>query len=330
MDITSPHLRRIYADICRGYSLGSYQDRPVYIKHFTVFDYTEIDSVREEAFEAVVKRGIKTEAQQLQWMESNGLWTKKDDQDLAVQTDYLESLRKTRSKMPYKAQIAQINKQIGEAEIGVGKLTNRRAKLLGKTAEQVADQKVQYEYMRLAFFDDPELKTPTLTCESVTQLNGQEADTLLFSYIDSINQFSADHLRHIAIAPFFTNSFYLCGDDVTRFLMVPVVNLTIYQTNLFSYGTYFKSLMSQTEVPKDMANNPDKIEEFIARSRNMKSLVDKAGPGDRVALVGGTGEDFKALGVEDSSAMVRADVSKGFKSGLEASKTREITYTKPR
>lgn len=327
---SATQLRRLYADICRGYSLGSHKGVFVYIKHFTVFDYTEIDAAREEAFESVVKRGIKTEAQQLKWLETNGLWSKKDDQDLAVQNDYLDSLRKTKSKMPYKAQIDQINKQIVSAEIEVGKLTNKRAKLLGKTAEQVADQKVQYEYMRLAFFVDAEMRTALLTREDVAQLSNRDADNLLFSYIDSVNQFSPDSLRRISIAPFFTNSFYLCGDDVTRFYRRPIVDLTIYQTNLLSYGSYFKSLMTQTEIPKEMANNPDKVEEFVARSRNMKSLVNKAGDGDRVALIGASGDDFKALGVEDGSAVVRADINKGIKSGLEAAKTREVKFTTPR
>ena len=327
---SATQLRRVYADICRGYSLGSHKGSPVFIKHFTVFDYTEVDGAREEAFDSVVKRGIKTEAEKLQWLESNGLWTKKDDQELAVQESYLESLRKTRSKMPYKAQIDQINVQIKSAEIEVNKLTNKRVRLLDKTAEQVADQKVQYEYMRFAFFSDSGLKTPLLTREDVEQLSGRDADSLLFSYINSVNQFSLDCLRRISIGPFFTNSFYLCGDDITRFFLRPVVDLTIYQTNLLSYGSYFKSLMTQTEIPKEMANNPDKIEEFVARSRNMKSLVNKAGAGDRVALIGAAPEDFKALGVEDGSAVVRADINKGIKSGLEAAKTREVTFNKPR
>ncbi len=323
-------IRTIYADICRGYSVGQFNGQPVYIKHFTVFDYTEIDSERDRAFDEVVQRGIKTEAAQLKWLEEKELWIKKDDQDLAIQESYLEGLRKTRSKMPYKSQIEQMNKQIGEAEVKHRELTNKRARLLGKTAEQVADQKVQYEYMRLAFFDDVALKTPTLTRETVAQLSGQEADELLLSYVDSINLFSPDNLRRIAVAPFFTNSFYLCGENVTLFYGKPVVDLTIYQTNLMSYGGYFKSLMTQTEIPKEMANNPDKIEEFIARSRNMKSLVDKAGEGDRVALIGASSEDFKALGVEDGSATVRADIKREVKSGIEAAKTREVKYTVPR
>lgn len=327
---TSTHLRRLYADICKGYSLGVYRGQSIFIKHFTVFDYTEIDAAREEAFESVVRRGIKTEADQLKWLETNGLWSKKDDQNIAIQEDYVDGLRKTRSKMHLKSQTDQINKQIAEAETTLGEATRKRAKLLGKTAEQVADQKVQYEYMKLAFFEDETLKKPLLTREDINQLTGPDTDTLLYSYIDVINGFSSDSLRGIAIAPFFTNSFYLCGEDITRFFLRPIVDLTIYQTNLLSYGSYFKSLMSQTEIPKEMANNPDKIEEFIARSRNMKSLVNKAGQGDRVALIGATGEDFKALGVEDGSATVRADINRGVKSGLEAAKTREVRFTTPK
>lgn len=330
MEDSTSHLRRLYADICRGYSVSRFDGRVVYVKHFNVFDYTEVDEMREAAFRDITKRGIKTETQQREWLSLNGLWSKKDDQDIAIQEDYIASMRKTRSKAHLISQAKQMDTQIAEAEAKLSEMVNKRVRLLGKTAEQVADQKVQYEYMRLGFFADSDLKTPLLTPESIAELDGRDIDHLLFSYIDIINRFSADSLRRIAIAPFFTNHYYLCGDDPTRFFNKPVVNLTIYQTNLLSYASYFKILMTQNEIPKEMANNPDKIEDFIARSRNMKSLVNKAGEGDRVAIVGASKDDFKALGVEDSTDLVRADAARGIKSGLEAAKNRDVIFTKPR
>jgi hypothetical protein len=299
------------------------------VKHFSVFDYTEVDEVRERAFEDVVRRGMRTEEQVKKWLADQGLWGNKEDRELAIQEDYLESLRKTRSKAHLISQVKQMDVQINEAELKVRELANKRARLMGKTAEQAADQKVQYEYMRLGFFTDAGLTTPLLTREAIDQLSDGETESLLFAYIDSINLFSNDTLRKIAVAPFFTNYFYLCGDDPTRFFGKPVSTLTLNQVNLLSWGSNFKSIMTQNEIPKEMQGNPDKIEEFIARSRNMKSLVNKAGEGDRVALIGATKEDFKALGVEDSTNLVRDDAKRGVKSGLEAAKTREVTYTVP-
>lgn len=325
----SIHLRRLYSDICRGYSVAELGNQVRYVKHFSVFDYTEVDEVRERAFEDVVRRGMRTEEQVKKWLADQGLWGVKEDRELAIQEDYLESLRKTRSKAHLISQVKQMDVQINEAELKVAELANKHARLMDKTAEQAADQKVQYEYMRLGFFTDAGLTTPLLTREAIDELSDGETESLLFAYIDVINRFSSDTLRKIAVAPFFANYFYLCGDDPTRFFGKPVSHLTLNQVNLLSWGSNFKSLMTQNEIPKEMQGNPDKIEEFIARSRNMKSLVNKAGEGDRVALIGATKEDFKALGVEDSTNLVRDDAKRGVKSGLEAAKTREVTYTVP-
>ncbi len=323
--------RRIYADICSGFSIVLYDNSTIYIKHLTVFDQTEIDSLREAVLERTKKRGIATEADRLVWLEKKGLWTKREDADLLSERNYLENLEKTKSKLPLKVQIDQINNQINEAQNKVNQLAGKRARLIDKTAEQVADQRVQYEYIRLSFFSDVQLTKPLFTQSDIENLDDQEIDNLLFTYIEVVNQFSANALREIVIQPFFTNQFYLCGDEIRAFFGKPIVDLTIYQTNLLSYGQYFKSIMAQNDIPKEFLGTPDKIEEYVLRSRNMKTMADKmAKNADRVAIIGATPEDMKVMGVEDGSDKIRQDMQRGVKSGIEAAKSREVTFTNPR
>lgn len=314
-------LRRVYAEICRGFSVASYEDRPLYVKHLTVFDQTEIDVLREDAFENALSRGVKTEEAKVAWLTTKGLWAKKDDAEIKMHQDYADALYKTRSKQGIKAQVEQTNKQIREAEDKLDELTSRRARLIGLTAEQVADQKVQYEYMRLSFFKDERLEKPCFTPKDITKLDHQEADSLLYAYIAIINRFAPDTLRRITIAPYFTNSFHLVGERVDTFFGKPIIELTVYQTNLLSYGRYFASLLSQNDVPKEMLNNPDKIEEYVMRSRNMKTALDKVAAGaENVAIFGASKEDFDAMGVKDSTDRVRQDITKNVSSGLQDKK----------
>ncbi len=318
-------LRRAYAEICHGFSVGTHEGKPLYVKHLTVFDQTDVDVVREAAFDEAVVRGVKTEEAKLKWLAGMGLWAKKDETDLSMQRDYVEALYKTRSKMPLKVQVDQANKQIEEGENKLWELSNRRARMIGLTAEQVADQKVQYEYMRLSFFRDTHLKEPLFTPKSIGKLDHDEADNFLMSYVNIVGRFVPDTLRRIAVAPFFTNSFYLCGDKIDIFFGKSIVGLSLYQTNLLSYGQYFKSLMTQNDVPKEYLDNPDKIEECIMRSRNLKSAADKVAAGaENVALFGATSEDFKALGVKDSTDKVREDITKNVESGLHDQKSRQF------
>ncbi len=323
--ISDSALRRIYSEICRGYSETTYLGHAAYVKHLTVFDQTEIDTLREEAFDRAANRGIKTEAAKLKWLADKGLWLTKDESDLGMQRAYIENLEKTRSKAPVKSLADQMTNQIAEARTKVNELADKRARLIGLTAEQVADQRVQYEYIRLSFHRDRALSQPAFSADDITNLNDDETDALLFSYIDVITRFSPENLRHIVIAPFFTNQFYLCGDRIEAFFGRPVVQLSIYQSNLLSHGQYFRSILTNNDLPKEVLSSPDKIEEYVMRSRNMKAAVSKAGNHDRVAMIGATSEDLRGAGLEDGSDKVRADIRRGVRSGIEAAKTREVT-----
>ncbi len=218
-----------------------------------------------------------------------------------------------------------MTKQMDDARTKVNEMANRRANLIGLTAEHVADQRVQYEYIRLSFYEDRALSRPMFTASDIANLTDQEAETLLFEYIEVMTRFSADNLRRIVIAPFFTNQFFLCSERLEAFFGRPMVDLTIYQTNLLSHGQYFRSILTQNDLPKEMLNNPDKIEEYVMRSRNMKAIVGKAGNHDRVAIIGATTDDLKAAGLEDGSDKVRADMRRDVKSGIQAAKTREVS-----
>lgn len=327
--MTDVPLRRLYADICRGYSVTSYDGAPVYLKHLSVFDQTEIDETHAIQFERAANRGIKTEAQKLKWLETKGLWRPKDEADLASQRSYVETLEKTKSKLGIKSQIDQLIKQIDEARTKLAAAANRRERYIGLTAEHIADKRTQYEYIRLTFYADSELRRPLFDEGAIGQLTDEQADLLLTTYILIITQFTSDAFRRIAISRFFTDQFYLCADRQEAFFGRPMVDLTLWQTALLSWGQRFYSIMTQNDLPKEVLSNPDKIEDYVNRSRNLKSLVSKSGPGDRVAIIGASADDFKAMGVEDGGDKVRADIRREVKSGIQAAQTREVAH-KPR
>lgn len=323
--ISDSVLRRVYSEVCRGYSEAQYAGKLAYVKHLTIFDQIEIDTVRDQSFDRAASRGIKTEVVKLKWLADKGLWVAKDEADLSVQRSYIDNLEKTRGKLPIKSQADQMTKQIEEARAKVGRETERRTRLIGLTAEHVADQRVQYEYIRLSFYEDRALTQPLFSPSDIGNLTDEEADSLLFDYIGVITRFSPENLRRIVIAPFFTNQFYLAEDRIETFFGRPMVDLTIYQANLLSHGQYFRSILTQNDLPKELLTNPDKIEEYVMRSRNMKAVVNKAGNHDRVAIIGATGDDLKAAGLEDGSATVRADINRQVRNGMQAAKTREVS-----
>lgn len=318
-------LRRIYRDIWRGFSQIKLENEPIYVKHLSVFDQTDIDIIKDEAFNTVRSRGIKTESEKLKWLNEKGLWTKKDEVEMSAQQAYVENLEKTKNKLGIKSQVLQVEGQLSEANKKLSVLINKRTRLIGLTAEQVAEQKIQHEHVRISFYKDSGLKMPRFTSEDISALSDEDADRLLYEYINVLKDFSPENIRRISITPWFINQFSICGENLQIFFGIPIANLSIYQANLLRWGHYFQSILTQNELPKDILDDPDKIERYMLQSRNLKNIVNKAGPGDRVAIIGGSADDFKAMGVEDGSSKVQADINRGAKSGLDALKTREAT-----
>jgi hypothetical protein len=313
-------LRRAYGEICRGYSEAKFFGQPVYMAHMTVFDQTEVDAYQARALEEAKKRGVPTEAERLKWLKECGIWTDKDEMDLIHQRDYVEGLRKTRKIVALKLQIEQLDKQIAEGVADLDKIAARKMDAIGLTAERVAEDKVQFEYIRLSFYRDRDLEYPLLSDEEMSKLSDEEMDELLMSYLSIVSRLTVDAVRRISVQPFFLNQFILCGDDISRFFGMPIVDLTIYQANLLSYGHYYRNVLSQNEFADDIARDPDKIDDAVNRARNFKAMNAKVDnqAGGFVGYVGATGDDFKAMGAEDGTSRMNQAATKQFRDGKDA------------
>lgn len=326
-------LRRAYGEICRGYSETTWRGNPVFVAHLTVFDQTDIDGVQMAAFNEAVARGIKTEEQQLKWLDANKVWTSADEKGLTNERIYVENLHKTHAKMPLKVQRDQIMKQIKEGETKLASLNHRRTRALNLTAERVAEQKVQYEYIRLSFYKDPEMEEPLFTREALRTLDDDESEDLLISYVEVADRFSIDNVRCIAVQPFFSNQFHLCGKAIHTFFDVPIIDLTLHQTNLLLYGQYYRDVFAQYKVPKHLIDDPNKIDEYLTQSESTKAMIAKASQqqeGGRVGIVGGTAEDMKMAGVEDSTAQMHQFAKKGYRDARDAAKDMGYTAVDPK
>lgn len=321
------NLRRIYGEICRGYSEITWNDRPVYVAHLTTFDQTEIDFIQEEAMEIAVRRGIKSEKERLKWLEDKQIWTRKQESELNGHRGYMENLRKTRAKLAMKIQIQQVDKQLQEGQIELEKMWNRRYGAIGLTAENVAEQRVQLEYVRSSFCVDRALTEPLFTEHEMRELDDEVSDALLATYVGLTSRFSTRAIQHISIQPFFINQFYLCGEHLRDFFGLPIVDLTIYQANLLSYGQYYRNIFTNHDVPKDIAVDPDKIEDYITRSKNMKDLTARAdkNQGGFVGYVGATADDFALMGATDGTSKMSQAADKQYRDGKDAA--RDMGFT---
>lgn len=311
------NLKKVYSDICRGYSIGIWERKSIYIKHLTHHDQVEIDEFYDQALAAAIGRHIRTEKEQIKWLADKKLWTIKDDIQIKQHQGYIDNLIKTKNTLFIKAQIEPIQKSLEDAIVKQKVDLRRKDELLGLTAEKVAEQKMQFEYLRLAFYKDSGLSEKLFSVKDISRLSDEDANSVLSLYIDSISSMDNQSLRKISVSNYFTAPFYLGGDRADVFFGKSLCELSFIQVNLLTYGIYFKNILQAHQVPEEHRENPDRIEEFVTRKASADKALNKAGSG-RVGIVGATQEDFDNLNLRNDIGEMHDMTSKGYREAKKA------------
>lgn len=318
--------RRIFADICRGYSISSWKGRQIFIKHLSQLDQVEIDDFYDLALKNAIKRGIPTQKNRLQWLNKKKWWTDKEEIELMQQRDYVSGLMKGRDKLLFEAQKKQQDQIIDVERKKLDKLIEKKSSLIELTAELVAHERCQYQYILSSFYKDKNLEIPLFNQQDIDDLSHEDSAELMQIYVDMISKFTDNVFKKIAVSNFFISYFYLCEDDVSKFFDRPIIKLSFHQMNLISYGTYFKKIMSQNEIPNSISEDPEKIEEYVKTRKNWKEVMDKTGDtGGRTGLVGASQADFDNLNIRNSAADMNNIIQKGYTNAMDAAK--DLGYT---
>ena len=124
------------------------------------------------------------------------------------------------------------------------------------------------------------------------------------------------NIKRIALSGFFLNNFYLCKDNPKIYFGKPVVELTYNQSELFSYGRYFKHILSdmKNKPSPEIMDDPDKLIEMYNIGQNSSKMKQSAEDSDASTVVGATKEDLERMGMSSPSE------DKGVSLSKEASK----------
>lgn len=290
-------LRKAYADICRGYSVGQLDRKSFVIKHLTAFEYGEADDYQQEQLAKAKAKGIPTREQKSEWLIKNGLWSKKQDTEIKEQADYLENKELTRSKLAFKSQADALAKELAEERKAFAALVEKREKLFDLTAEKVAWNKAQFYYIYLAIYRDESLSKRLYSQRDLDEWDDDESFKLLDFYFAHLELLSLENVKRIAVSPVFLNHFEVCGDNLWAFFNRPVWQMTVPQTNLITNGAYFRNLLrSEQFIPEDIRDDPQKIEDFVKQSAARKEILSRASKNGGQVTLFGQKSDIEAMG----------------------------------
>ena len=289
--------RKLYSDIIQGHTKASFGMKDVFIKHFTSIDQGIIDQKYIDFFDSAVKNGLPTFDIKLEQLKKNKVWTEEDENDISDKKFYIENLQKTKVKLRWFSEIENITKQIKEAEIELAEKLNYKNSLLDLTAENFAQKKVNEVYLFKSLFVDDQLERPLFTPEDFASLDGEEINDLSQVYNNSLKDFEPNNLKRVGLEPFFQNMYCLCDNNPFSFYGKPVVYLTFYQTEIFSYGRFFYNILSSDiKPPEELLKDPDKLMDWYISSNNTKNIQDESKEGNTV-IFGASSQDLKMAGI---------------------------------
>jgi len=302
-------LKVIFSEILRGYTLVENKDfGKIKIKHFNNFDSAELDIKNRYFYEKARDQGLHTREQKIEYLLKEDIWDDKKNKEILNLKTMIAGLKNSKSKVFLQAHIDNINRQLEENQLKLAHLEIQKEELIGFCAENYAQRRINEHYMQKAILkDNGEF---LLSNEDFEDLQQDQLMGLISTYNKNTRKFESPNLKKISLSGFFTNLFYLCENNAYTFFGKPLVELTFYQVELFGYARYYKSLMesSESKVPDEVRQDPEKIVEWFESSKNAKEVMDKsqtAGKeGSATSLVGATKQDLKRLGLDNPNETI--------------------------
>ena len=279
--------RRTYKEILLSHSLARYNKKFCYIKHFRDLDLSLFQENTDEYIIEAQEQGLETEDEKLVILCKGEHWTWEEEDEIKRLKDEVNSLRKTKSKLFIQVQVKEIEKKIKEEAQKLAKISFRTADALGITAEKFAEKKSNENLIFYSLFSDRDLKKPFFSKEEYDEIHQREIYKLMDLYNESCLRFSYDKLQLVAACSFFMSSYGLCGDNPYTFFGKSVIDMSVYQTNLFSLGKHYKAILAQGKSPPDeYINDPQKMASWYDGVMNADKLEGKSDKKEGRSFVG--------------------------------------------
>ncbi len=294
-------LRRAFLDISRGYSQFTLENKPYFVKHLSFEDNLAIDEFRGATEAYCLKKKIPSEQDKLVFLAKRRMWTSSDESSLKDARTYLTGLEKNRSNAFLPSQLEQHDKIIKETRDKLNELVHKRFVALDITRERFTDDRLNRFLIYTSLYQ--EAKCINKIFSSFDEFEELDEE-ILFTLIFWTNHVSAAtglaSIRKIVVSDFFSPYFIIYSDNINNIFKSTVESgplaLSYNQIHFIIQYRHFKKIFYEHQIPDHVRNNPDKIDEYITVSANMKKIIEKSGNAEGgYTAIPGTAKDMKYL-----------------------------------
>jgi hypothetical protein len=274
--VSTTLLRRAFVDICRGYSVGrTVAGETVYIRHLGHEGHADYEDIERGFKEQAAAKGAQTEAQRLEQLTAQGLWSPAREKEIETQRDFIGRMEEGRKAIAVPSLLRNHEDHIKREREKLGKLVLQRAELLRETVETYAARRLEDHYLVSNLFRDKDLTVPLMPPDQFDVLTDAEVEAIHEVYRAATEGCSEANLRRLAAQDFFQSYWSLAADNAQTFYGRPVCDLTYYQIRLAGVARYTKALIENTDMSRltpEQRNDPDALERLHITQKNAATL----------------------------------------------------------
>ncbi len=303
MEVES-NLRIVFRDIARGFSESRAFSCPVFIKHLSAMDIIDSENLHAIYLEEAAKEGMpRTKEIELRLFQE-GLWKRSDEDAIAAKISEIDLLRKSIKSLFKPSEKDRVHTQVKEKEKQLLDMRGKKAELIGRTAETVADQKMYDYILRSSFFTDRKLTVPLYSEESFDEIAESELKTVYSEFRAFSDLVNEESVKKIVTAPFF-NGYYAFLEHPADFYGKSAVELSSIQMTLFIFAKIAKSIIDRNEhMPEEVRKDFDAILDYDDTKQKAEKLAPDNGHQHQV-IFGANKKDMKYLGGDAEGNVVK-------------------------
>lgn len=313
-------IQNLYSRICLGHDRFTVEGLgEIFIEHLRHAASCKLRDSYQFGLDLAKNLGIKTEQQYLDDFISKGWWSKEKEQEIIKISNFIDSLKKSKERVVLPSQKETFEKEIAESELKLGKILLEKKSLIPFTAENYAEKYYHRFFLLEVLFEDSSLSIKKFkTEEDLKSLDDDIYENLSKSALLCLSDFEIKKIKYLSASPFFQNLLFLTGKDYScfNFFGKPVVDLTMYQVDMFSNGCYYRYFIenSTEKISNDVLSDPESLIEWVesgsSASAGAKKMLDKSPnskkktrkgeerSGRMSSFVGATKSDYEKLGIE--------------------------------
>lgn len=249
--------RKVYRDIVAGYSI--IKEPKCYLKHLRDIDLGAVNNKSDLILDELKSKNIQPEKDVLIALDKRGIWTKKDEENYFELIKSIKDLEGEKRKIKSREQAEQLIKIINERKDELQKIEIERTGHLSISAEYFTRKRSQEELIKISFYKDEELKYPLFNADEFNDLEYGELVPFFSAFAELAETVGESNLKKISVTPFLLNAFSLSNDDPTKFYGKSIVDLSLYQLELFTLAKTNKMILEQGHEPPNDFSDIDKI-----------------------------------------------------------------------